>query len=981
MSRLPGGGLVDRDRPLSFRFDGREYRGLAGDTLASALIANDVRIVGRSFKYHRPRGIMTAGIEEPNALVTLRSGARAEPNTRATTIELFDGLEANSQNRWPSLSHDVMAVNGLFAPIFVAGFYYKTFMWPAKFWERVYEPLIRRAAGLGALSGAPDPDSYDRNHAFCDVLVAGAGAAGLAAALVAGRSGARVILVEEDACLGGRLLAERHAIDDEPAARWAAAAQAELESLPNVVILRRTTVFGAYDGGVFGALERVADHLALPAPGQPRQRLWKIAARRAILSTGAIERPITFGGNDRPGVMMASAVQAYVNRYAASPGRRVAVFTSTDSGVRVALDLKRAGVDVVALIDARIRQAPDPALAAFAVIPGTVIATHGKTLRSIDVRNAAGGVQRIAVDVLAVAGGWNPAIGIGSNLGAKPAWSEAIQSFLFEKPPAGMAFAGASAGHYALKQALDDGQREAAGALVSLGIAPAAAEVHATDDEAFSVTPLWYVEGSRQKAFVDFQHDVTDKDVGLAEREGFRSVEHLKRYTTLGMATDQGKSAQLNGQALMAMRRGIGIAEVGTIMSRPPYQPVAIGALAGAHRAENFRPMRLTATHDWAVSQGASFTDAGQWKRAQWFSRAGETDWLASTTREARCVRIGVGICDVSTLGKIEIAGPDGGALLDRLYTNMMSTLPVGRARYGLMLREDGIVFDDGTVARLEDARWVLTTTTANAARVMQHIDYVRQILWPTLDVQAVSVTEQWTQIAVAGPLSRIVLQRMLPEIDLSNEAFPFMAATECRWAGDMARLFRLSFSGELAYEIAVPANRGGALMRALMVAGEPYDIVPYGTEALGVLRIEKGHPAGNELNGTTTAGDLGMARMLSTRKDFIGRAMATREGLTDPDRPALIGIRPVDRHARLRGGAHLLPMGAEAIAAHDQGYVTSVCFSPIMDGWIGLALLARGQKRIGERVRAVSPLRGTDVEVEVCSPVFFDPDGVRVRG
>jgi sarcosine oxidase subunit alpha len=495
------------------------------------------------------------------------------------------------------------------------------------------------------------------------------------------------------------------------------------------------------------------------------------------------------------------------------------------------------------------------------------------------------------------------------------------------------------------------------------------------------VTPLWYVEGSTQKAFVDFQHDVTDKDVALAEREGFRSVEHLKRYTTLGMATDQGKATQLNGQALMAKHRGIGIAEAGTIMSRPPYLPVAIGALAGSHRGPNFRPVRLTATHDWAIAQGASFTDAGQWKRAQWFARPGETDWLQSTAREARGVRIGVGICDVSTLGKIEVAGPNGGLLLDRLYANMMSTLPIGRARYGLMLREDGIVFDDGTVARLGETRWVLTTTTANAARVMQHIDYARQVLWPTLDTQAVSVTEQWAQIAVAGPNSRLVVQRILPEIDLSNQAFPFMAAAECRWAGSSARLFRLSFSGELAYEIAVPADHGDALIRALMAAGEPYDIVPYGTEALGVLRIEKGHPAGNELSGNTTAGDLGMARMLSTKKDFIGRAMAARPGLTDPDRPALIGIRPVDRTARLRGGAHLLPIGKKTIAAHDQGYVTSVCFSPVMDGWIGLALLARGPQRIGERVRAVSPVRGTDIEVEICAPVFFDPEGARLRG
>jgi sarcosine oxidase subunit alpha len=979
MSRLVSGGLIDRLRPLSFRFDGRDYRGFQGDTLASALIANDVKLVGRSFKYHRPRGILSAGMEEPNALITLRTGAHAEPNSRATTAELYDGLEAASQNRWPSLGFDMMAVNGLLSPIFVAGFYYKTFMWPAKFWEKVYEPLIRRAAGLGALSGMPDPDGYDRDHAFCDLLVVGAGPAGLAAALVAGRSGARVVLVEDDPRLGGRLLSEQHEIAGGPGVRWAEAATQELASLPNVTMLNRTTLFGAYDGGVFGAVERVADHQLRPAPGEPRQRLWKVVAKRAILATGAIERPITFGGNDRPGVMMASAVQTYVNRHAASPGRRIALFTTTDSGMAVACDLQRAGVDVVAIIDARGGGAPAPA--GLRVIEGVVTGTRGKTLRAIDVRDAEGRVSQIEADVLAMAGGWNPAIGIGSNLGARPAWSDAIHSYLYEVAPAGMAFAGAAAGHFSVGKALASGQQEAVNALAALGIAAPPPDALYPTGEAVAVTPLWYVEGSKQKAFVDFQHDVTASDVALAEREGFRSVEHLKRYTTLGMATDQGKATQLNGQALLARHRGIGVAEVGTIMSRPPYQPVAIGALAGLHRDEHFRPVRRTATHNWAEERGASFTDAGQWKRAQWFARPGDTDWLENTTREARGVRTSVGVCDVSTLGKIELAGPDTAVLLDRLYTNMMSTLPVGRSRYGMMLREDGFAFDDGTVARLGEDRWVLTTTTANAARVMQHIDYARQVLWPTLDVQAVSVTEQWAQIAVAGPNSRIVLQRTIPELDLSNPAFPFMAATESRWAGGPARLFRLSFSGELAYEIAVPADRGDALMRALMIAGEPYDILPYGTEALGVLRIEKGHPAGNELNGQTTAADLGMGRMLSTKKDFIGKTMAARPGLIDPDRPALVGIRPVDRSARLRGGAHLLPVGAETIAAHDQGYVTSTCFSPIMEGWIGLALLARGRERIGERVRAVSPVRGTDIEVEVCSPIFFDPAGARLRG
>ncbi|PTQ12728.1 sarcosine oxidase subunit alpha [Sphingomonas oleivorans] len=981
MSRLAAGGLIDRSQPLRFRFDGRDYGGFAGDTLASALIANDVRLVGRSFKYHRPRGLLTAGAEEPNALVTLRAGARAEPNSRATTIELYDGLEAKSQNRWPSLGFDLMAVNGLMSPLFVAGFYYKTFMWPAALWEKLYEPLIRRAAGLGALSGAPDPDHYDKAHGFCDLLVIGAGPAGLAAALAAGRAGARVFLLEQENELGGRLLSERHEIDGRPGHLWAREVADELSALPEVTILRRTTAFGVYDDRSYGAIERVADHLAEPLPGQPRQRLWKIVAKRTILAAGAIERPILFGGNDRPGVMMASAVQSYVNRFAAVPGRRIALFTTSDSGWQVAADLRAAGVEVAALIDPREGAAPMalPDVPLFA--GGTVTSTHGRILRSIGVRAAGGRVTRIAADVLAMAGGWNPAMGIGCNLGSRPIWSEAIHSFVLKAPPPGMALAGAAAGRFSLAETIGDGLREGMAAAADMGHEGHAPPMPRTSDDKAGVAAPWHVPGGRGKAFVDFQHDVTDSDIALSVREGFRSVEHLKRYTTLGMATDQGKTSQVNAHALLAMYSGKAIVEAGTVLSRPPYLPVAIGAFAGHHRDADFRPVRLTAGHGWAVEQGARFVDAGQWKRAQWFARPGETGWLETVSREARAVRSGVGLCDVSTLGKIELSGADAGVLLDRLYINNFSTLKVGRARYGVMLREDGIVMDDGTTTRLAEDRYFLTTTTANAARVMQHIDYCRQILWPELDVQAVSVTEQWAQYAVAGPLSRRLLQYLLPDLDLSNEAFPFMAAAETRWRGVPMRIFRLSFSGELAYELGVPAAYGDALVRALMEAGRPLDATPYGTEALGVLRIEKGHAAGNELNGQTTAADLGFGGMMSTKKDYIGRVMAARPGLTDPDRPVLIGIRPVDRVSRLAGGAHLLPTGVPDIAAHDEGHVTSVAFSPMMDGWIGLALLRRGRERIGEHVRAVDLLRGTDVEVEICSPVFVDPEGVRLRG
>ncbi|WP_174284790.1 sarcosine oxidase subunit alpha family protein [Sphingomonas bacterium] len=981
MSRRAAGGLIDRSKPLAFTFDGRSHTGFEGDTLASALVADDVRLIARSFKYHRPRGILTAGSEEPNALVTLRSGARAEPNTRATTTALFAGLEAFSQNRWPNLRFDVMAVNQLFAPIFAAGFYYKTFMWPAAFWERVYEPVIRRAAGLGQLSMLPDPDRYDREHAFCDLLVIGGGPAGLAAALTTARAGLRVILVDEDVRPGGRLLAERHEIDGMPGAVWADAAAVELAALPNVRVLTRTAVFGVYDGREYAAVERVTDHLVQAPAGQPRQRLWKIVAKRAILATGATERPLVFGGNDRPGVMIASAVSTYINRFAALPGRRAVVFTASDSGWQTALDLADAGVHVAAVVDPR-EAAPVVAdalrKAGTEILLGAQLQDAiGAPVRKVEVRLADGRLRRIACDLVAMAGGWNPAIGLGSNMGARPVWSEAAQAFLLDQTPPGLAPAGAAAGHFAIHAALHDGVAQAVAATDALGKS-ALAHRFAASDEPIGVRPLWHVAG-RGKAFVDFQHDVTDKDVALAAREGFVSIEHLKRYTTLGMATDQGRTSQLNGHALLAAATGRSIAETGTILSRAPYQPVAIGVLAGHHREEHFRPERRTASHDWAVGRGASFVDAGQWKRAQWFARPGE-DWLATVNREVTATRNGVGICDVSTLGKIDVHGPDAAVLLDRLYVNMFSTLPVGRARYGVMLREDGFVMDDGTTTRLAEDHFFVTTTTVNAARVMQHIDYARQVLWPELDVQATSVTEQWSTYAVAGPQSRALLQQALPGIDISNDAFPFMAAAGFRWNGQPARIFRLSFSGELAYEVSVPARQGDALVRHLFAAGRAFEAVPYGTEALGVMRIEKGHPAGNELNGTTTAADLGMRRMMSKKKDYIGRVMAARPGLSDPLRPALVGLKPVDPTKKIRAGAHLLAPGAPRTAARDQGHVSSAAWSPTLGHGIALALLVDGPNRHGEHVVVHDPVRGADVEAEVCHPVFVDPEGVRVR-
>ncbi|MDO5630792.1 MAG: sarcosine oxidase subunit alpha family protein [Paracoccus sp. (in: a-proteobacteria)] len=965
------GGLIDRNHGLMFSFDGQTYQGHAGDTLASALLANDVRLVGRSFKYHRPRGIFSAGSEEPNALVTLHSGARAEPNTRATMVELFDGLQASSQNYIGSLHRDLLAVNDLLSPFFAAGFYYKTFMWPKAFWEKLYEPMIRRAAGLGALSGLPDPDDYDAGFLHCDLLVIGGGAAGLAAALTAARAGGQVILADEDFRLGGRLLAESAPLD-RPAAEWIAGIEAELTALPNVRVMRRTTIWGAFDHGVYAAVERVGDHLS--APKGVRQTLWRITARRAILAAGATERHIPFADNDRPGIMLSGAMRAYANRWAVSPAARVAVFTNNDDGHCTARDLAAKGVDIAAVIDSR----TDAPSAEYRVIAGSMVTgskgRHGLTRVQVN------GGEWIDCGALGVAGGWNPNVQIASHHRGRPVWDEGLQTFLpGTGGPVGLTVAGAAAGRGCTATALESGAAAARDALADLGITAHIPDLPQAKDAPANLRPLWHVPGKR-RAWVDFQNDVTVKDIALAHQENMRPVEHLKRWTTLGMATDQGKTSNVTALAVMAELTGKTIAQTGTTIFRPPYTPVSLAVLGGGDTGPDFRPRRLTPTHPWATAQGAVFVEVGPWMRAQYFPHTGETHWRETVDREVLATRSGVGICDVTTLGKIDVQGADAAEFLNRIYCNAMASLKPGMVRYGLMLREDGFAYDDGTCARLAEDHFVVTTTTAQAGPVYRHMEFCRQCLWPDLDVQLISTTDAWAQLSVAGPNARALLERVVDGFDLSNEAFPFMACAELTVCGGLrARLFRISFSGELAYEIAVPARYGAALMERLVTVGADLGATPYGTEALGVLRIEKGHAAGNELNGQTTAQMLGLGRMVSTKKDSIGAVMSRREGLM-ADTRRLVGLQPVDPAEPVVAGAHLFTEGAAQDTASDQGWITSACYSPHVGSSIGLGFLQDGAGRMGEIVIAANPLQNQSVRLRVVSPHFIDPDGGRLR-
>ena len=941
MSRLPSGGRIDRNQPVTFSLDGRSLHGLRGDTLASALLANDVKLIGRSFKYHRPRGFLSAGVEEPNGLFTLGSGGRTDPNVAGTVTELVDGLEARCQNAWPSVQFDLMSVNSLASPLLSAGFYYKTFMGPARGSWMFYEPFIRKAAGLGRGVHERDPDRYETRHAFADVLIIGGGPAGLSAAVAAGRAGQRVVLAEQDFLLGGSLLSEAVASEAES---WRAQRVRELESLPNVEVLTRTTAFGLYDGNTVALLER--------RDSDVRQVAITLRARSIVFATGATERPLIFRNNDLPGVMLASAVRTYLNRFAVLCGKKVVVVTNNDSADCTVADLQRVGADVTV---ADLRRGVS-----------SVEVLGQKAVTGVVVDN-----RTIECDLVCMAGGWTPAVHLTSHGGIKPKYLEELHALVPGGYAPSQSGAGALTGTSTWQDAIEEGAR-AVGGTVAQDLADSA-------PRGYGIQPIWQPpKGSKKKAFVDFQNDVGVKDLEIAHQEGYLSVEHLKRYTTLGMGTDQGKTSNVNALTVMAGLRGIDIASAGTTTFRPPFTPVTIGALAGRSVGKHFRTTRRSPLHDWHLAHGGEMIEAGPWLRPWWYRWAGE-NVESAYIEEMRLVRRAVGLSDVSTLGKIDIQGPDSAELLNRVYVNGFAKLTVGKARYGVMLTDDGTVLDDGTTTRLSETRYFMTTTTAQAGEVMSWLEFLLQTAWTDLKVHVTSVTDEWAGMVVAGPKARTALELAFPGYDVSDAKLPYMGCLELDVDGVPLRLIRLSFSGELAYEIYTPADYGVALWEHLLSSGAQLGIKPYGLEALASLRIEKGHVAGGELDHRNTLDDLGLGKMASKDKPFVGRELRQRPLLQAPERWSLVGIECLDPEKKLRGGS-ILFAASDRIEGHGRGYITSVTWSTELDKYIALGLYQGGLKHTGEEIICAFPLKNEQVKARIVSPLFIDPNGERLR-
>ena len=992
--RLSNEGLLNRNKVISFKFNGKKYTGYEGDTLASALLANGIHLVGRSFKYHRPRGFFGAGVDEPNAKLQIQLNGHSEPNVNATEFELVEGIEASSQNCWPSVEFDVGAINNFLNRFFPAGFYYKTFMWPKSFWYKIYEPFIRKAAGLGVASIKKDKERYEHKYEYCDLLVAGSGPAGLSSAYAAAKNGAKVILAEDKPRFGGSLLTDDVTIDNLSGKAWTDKIITELKEMPNVIIKNRSQVFGYYDHNMTVMFERTGDHLENKPKYTPRQRLWYIRAKEVLLSTGSIERPIVFGNNDTPGIFLSAAAKEYIKVYGVLVGKKPLIFTNNDSAYETALEFKKQGVHPI-ILDTREEHSSELIETAKSnniqiKFSYAVIAANGyKKVKSAligklnrdktDFENS----ETIECDCICVSGFWTPTVHLASQSGNKLKFNDQIDAFVPDKSKQNETSVGASKGTFTLKETLNDGFKT--GFDLSKKITnnnnstptPNSNETKKNPHDKFWCSPL--PKDKNYKRFVDFQNDVAVSDIEVALREGYRSIEHVKRYTTLGMATDQGRTSNLNGLQLVANVEKKIVPQVGHTTFRPPFTPITIGTIVGREVDMEYMPTRKTPMHTWHEKNNAVFVDAGAWKRPRYYKQGNENLFEASK-REAKNVRDHVGICDVTTLGKIDIKGPDAAEFLNRVYTNAWLKLPIGKARYGVMLREDGIVMDDGTTTRISENHYHMTTTTAQAANVLSHLEYYLQVVWPELKVNVLSTTEQWAGAALAGPKSREVLAKLFPDIDVSNEALPFMGYKEGNLFGIKAKIFRISFSGELAYEINVESDYGLFMWEKMMEIGKEFNIQPYGTEALSTLRIEMGHVAGPELDGRTIPYDVSLEGLVSKKKDFIGKRSLQKEAFNNSDRQKIVGLIPTDKKTSIPEGSHLVVNKDAKLPNPKLGHVSSSCWSVENNNPFSLAIVKDGKNMIGKKLFAVSPLKNSAIEVEVISSHYVDHEGKRVR-
>ena len=980
--RKEGRGVVDASKPVNFTFDGKAYKGVQGDTLASALLVNGVHLMGRSFKYHRPRGVVGAGSEEPNALVAFDRGeGRVTPNVRATTLEIFEGLQAESQNRWPNLKTDIGAFNNTFSMFFPAGFYNKTFKWPASFWDKVYEPFIRNMAGLGPAPKSLDPDIYASVYGHCEVLIVGAGPAGVAAALSAAKKGGRVILVDEQAQLGGSLLSSSGVeIDGMNVKDWLAKALETLRKAGNVTLMTRTTAIGYYHDNFVALNERLTDHIPSVEVGRAREKLHRIRAGKVILAQGGIERPLVFNGNDRPGVMLASAAQSFLGRYGVAVGKDVVVFTSHDSAYQAAFELAEANIHIAAIVDVR-DEIPaglkkSAAERGIDLITGSAVSkTSGKLrLKSCEVYSPASGKkQMISCDALLMCGGWTPSLHLWSHSKGGIKWDANLAAYVPDQANENAVCAGACNGDFGIETALNAGSKAGGGR-----------KKYSVTEAVFGSGVVLgqlpnYIDSAKQKAFVDFQNDVTEKDIRLAVREGFKSIEHVKRYTTNGMATDQGKTSNLNALEIASKAVGKPIEKVGLTTFRPPYTPTTFGAVAGYRDEELFDPTRKTAIDPWAEAQGAVFEPVGIWRRSWYFPKVGE-DMHVAVARECKATRDSLGIFDASTLGKIEVVGPDATKFMNLMYSNSWTSLKPGRCRYGLMLREDGYIYDDGVVARMAEDRYHVTTTTGGAPRVYRHMEDYLQTEFAHLDVWLTSTTEQWAVIAINGPNARKLITPFVEGIDLSPESFPHMAVREGTICGVETRLFRVSFSGELGFEINVPAHYGRAVWETLIQAGRQYDICPYGTETMHVLRAEKGFIiVGQDTDGTVTPHDAGMSWAVAKKKrDFVGMRSLARPDLTAKRRKQLIGLLTDDPNVVLEEGAQIVADPNQSIPMDMLGHVTSSYWSESLGRSVAMALVREGFDLMDQTLHV--PMPGQTHQAKVVKPVFYDPKGERLN-